>query len=60
MVVNPLLRDDDFQTKHSRDLFDAIDRLRSCGANRDLELPEVTLNIPPTTRKLTLLACHRR
>ena len=59
MEVNPLLRDDVFQNEHSRNLFDAIDRLRSCGANRDLELPEVTLNIPPTTEKLTLLACHR-
>ena len=60
MEANPLLRDDVFQTEHSRNLFDAIDRLRSCGANRDFELPEVTLNTPPTTEKLTLLACHRR
>ena len=58
MGVNPLLRDDVFQNEHSRDLFNAIDRLRSCGANQDLELPEVTLNTPPTTEKLTLLACH--
>ena len=59
MGVNPLLPDDVFQNEHSRHLFDAIDRLRSCGASQDLELPEVTLNISLTTAKLTLLACHR-
>ena len=42
MEGNPLLRDDAFQNEHSRNLFDAIDKLRSCVAKQDLELPEVT------------------
>ena len=59
MGVNSLLPDDVFQNEHSRHLFDAIDRLRTCGASQDLELPEVTFNISPTTAKLILLACYR-
>ncbi len=42
MEGDPLLRDDAFQNEHSRSLFDAIDKLRSCVAKQDLELPEVT------------------
>ena len=38
---NPLLDDDAFQNEQSRNLFDAIDRLRSSGANQDIALPEV-------------------
>ena len=58
MEGNPLLRKDAFQNEHSRTLFDAIEKLRSCSVNQDLELPEVTLDTPPTIGKLTLLACH--
>lgn len=36
---------DAFQSPRSRELFEAIDELRSCGANRDIELPEVSLII---------------
>lgn len=39
--INPLLSEDTFQNEHSRGLFDAIDRLRSCGASQDIALPEV-------------------
>ena len=36
-----LLNEDAFQNDHSRGMFEAIDEMRSCGANRDIELPEV-------------------
>lgn len=39
--VSPLLSDDAFQNQQSRELFNAIDKLRSCGVDRDIELPEV-------------------
>ena len=58
MEGNPLLRDDAFQNEHSRNLFDAIEKLRSCDVKQDLQLPEVTLYTPPTIENLTLLACH--
>ena len=58
MEGNPLLRDDAFQNEHSRNLFDAIEKLRSCDVNQDLELPEVTFINPPTIEKLSFLACH--
>ena len=58
MEGNPLLGDDAFQNEHSRNLFDAIERLRSCNVNQDLELPEVTITPPLTREKLTLVACH--
>ena len=58
MEGNPLLRNDAFQNEHSRALFDAIEKLRSCNVDQVLELPQVTLNAPPTVKKLTLLACH--
>ena len=38
---NPLLSEGAFQTEHSRKLFDALDKLRSCGANEHVDLPEV-------------------
>lgn len=57
MEGNPLLRDDAFQNEHSRNLFDAIERLRSCNVNQDLELPEVTSKTPPIKEKLSLVAC---
>lgn len=39
--TQPLLSEDFFQNDQSRRLFEAIDELRSCGANHDIELPEV-------------------
>ena len=37
-----VLGDDAFQNETSRELFNAIDELKSCGANRDVDnLPEV-------------------
>ena len=42
-ATNPLLDEDAFQNEQSRKLFEAIDELRSCGANNDIELPEVRL-----------------
>ena len=58
MEDNSLLGKDAFQNEQSRNLFDAIEKLRSCNVNQDLELPEVTLDTPPTIEKLILLACH--
>ena len=59
MEGNPLLRNDAFQNEHSRALFDAIEKLRSCNVDRVLELPQVTLDISSSIKKLNLLACHR-
>lgn len=39
--VKSFLGEDAFQNEQSRRLFEAIDELRSSGANRDIELPEV-------------------
>jgi len=39
--VNPLLSEDPFKSEQSQKLFEAIDELRSCGANHDVDLPEV-------------------
>ena len=58
MEDDSLLGKDAFQNEHSRNLFDAIEKLRSCNVNQDLELPEVTFDTSPTMKKLTLLACH--
>lgn len=41
MAATALFSDDAFHNARSRGLFEAIDELRKCGANRDLELPEV-------------------
>ena len=54
----PLLDEDAFQNEQSRRLFDAIDRLRSCGASQDIALPEVTQMSSSSNRSLTNLACH--
>ena len=40
-ATQPLLSEDLFQNEQSRRLFEAIDELRTCGANHDIELPEV-------------------
>lgn len=37
-----LLTEDAFSSERSQRLFEAIDELQSCGANRDIELPEVS------------------
>lgn len=41
LEANPLLSEDAFQNKKSQKLFEAIDELRSCGANHEIDLPEV-------------------
>ena len=41
MDVDPLLSDDPFKSEQSQKLFEAIDELRSCGANHHFDLPEV-------------------
>lgn len=37
-----LLTEDAFSSERSQKLFEAIDELQSCGANRDIDLPEVS------------------
>ena len=37
-----LLRENAFSSERSQKLFEAIDELQSCGANRDIDLPEVS------------------
>lgn len=39
---DPILNEDAFQTEQSKRLFDAIDELRSCGANNEIGLPEAS------------------
>jgi hypothetical protein len=39
--VDQFLATDSFQNEQSRRLFEAIDELRSCGANHEIDLPEV-------------------
>ena len=56
--VNPLLSEDAFQNEQSRGLFDAIDRLRSCGASQDIALPEVNQLSSSSDGVLTDIACH--
>ena len=42
MKSHHVLGDDAFQNESSREFFNAIDELKSCGANRDIDdLPEV-------------------
>jgi len=57
-----LLTEDAFCSERSQQLFEAIDELQSCGASRDIDLPEVckcrTVSIK--SLRLTRLACHRR
>ena len=36
-----ILSNDAFQNERSRELFDAIDELKGCGASHDFDLPEV-------------------
>ena len=40
--LDELLDKDPFSTETSKLLFDAIDRLRDCGAGQDLDLPQVS------------------
>ena len=48
--VDPLLSEDPFKSEQSQKLFEAIDELRTCGANHEVDLPEVTMClIDPTT-----------
>lgn len=42
MTSDTLLHDDPFHNEHTQRLFEAIDELRSCGADTDIgSLPEV-------------------
>lgn len=58
IVDNPLLDDDAFQNEQSRNLFDAINRLRSSGANQDIALPEVNELSHSRDELLIDTACH--
>lgn len=60
MEVKPLLSQDAFQSPQSSKLFKAIDELWSCGANRDIDLPEVYTIFPSLVRILTDAARHCR
>ena len=40
---NSLLTKDAFSSERSQRLFEAINELQSCGANHDIELPEVSM-----------------
>ena len=42
METNSLLTEGAFCSERSQKLFEAIDELQSCGANRDIDLPEVS------------------
>lgn len=42
MESNTLLNEDPFRNENTQRLFEAIDELRSCGANHDVGLPEVS------------------
>lgn len=57
-----LLMEDAFSNERSQQLFEAIDELQSCGASRDIELPEVCecRMVYVETTQLTRLACHCR
>lgn len=39
---NSLLTEDAFCSERTQKLFEAIDELQSCGAKRDIDLPEVS------------------
>lgn len=43
---NTILTEDAFCNERSQKLFEAIDELQSCGANRDIDLPEVSHHDP--------------
>jgi len=60
--TSSLLTEDAFRSERSQQLFEAIDELQSCGANRDIDLPEVCQcrTVSVETLRLTRLACHRR
>lgn len=57
-----LLTEDAFCSERSQQLFEAIDELQSCGASRDIDLPEVCKcrTVPIKSLRLTRLACYRR
>ena len=58
--IDKILHEDPFQSPESRKLFEAIDELRSCGANRHIELPEVSQYMCVfDTKGTNLLACNR-
>ena len=43
MECHPILGDDAFQNERSRELFNAVDELKRCGASQEIELPEVDI-----------------
>ncbi|KAL8939654.1 MAG: hypothetical protein Q9216_003230 [Gyalolechia sp. 2 TL-2023] len=52
---NTLLNKDPFRNEDTQRLFEAIDELRSCGANHDIELPELVIVGDQSTGKSSLL-----
>lgn len=55
-ATQSFLSEDVFQNEQSRRLFEAIDELRSCGANHEIDLPEVSQSLaqnPSLTAKST-------
>lgn len=52
MDKSHVLGDDAFQNEASRELFDAVDELKSCGASRDIQsLPEVFIEKASLSRE---------
>ena len=48
-----LLSEDPFSSEESRVLFEAIDKMRMCGAGQDINLPQVSHNSHKTRRQST-------
>ncbi|KAL9600156.1 MAG: hypothetical protein Q9179_003315 [Wetmoreana sp. 5 TL-2023] len=55
MESKTLLNDDPFHSTHTQRLFEAIDELRSCGANHDIPLPELVIVGDQSAGKSSLL-----
>ncbi|KAI9786023.1 MAG: hypothetical protein M1816_008175 [Peltula sp. TS41687] len=51
----PLLNESAFQNEQSKKLFEAIDELRRCGANHDIDLPELVIVGDQSAGKSSLL-----
>ncbi|KAL8748829.1 MAG: hypothetical protein Q9184_007065 [Pyrenodesmia sp. 2 TL-2023] len=55
MGSNPLLNEDPFRNEATQQLFEAIDELRSCGANHDIGIPELVIVGDQSAGKSSLL-----